>query len=96
MREPSRIPSVVALTFVVLSVGGCAPEVGSEAWCAQMEQTSKSDWSLEQAAEYARSCVIPHPGRPGSEKWCNELRQKPPADWSANDAKNYAAQCLLR
>ena len=85
-----------ALALGIVLTSACSPEIGSEAWCHQMDQTPKSDWSLNQAGQYAKSCVIPLPGKIGSEKWCSELQRKPPADWSANDAKNFASQCLLR
>ena len=92
-RPPITFAVVLMAAFSVLS--GCAPEVGSEGWCEQMAATPTSEWSLKDAGDYARSCVIPLPGKVGGEAWCKEIRQKAAADWSANDAKNYASQCLL-
>jgi len=37
---------------------GCPPEVGSEAWCEKMKETPKGDWSANDAAEYARNCLL--------------------------------------
>lgn len=47
---------VIAAALFVAS--GCAPEVGSEAWCAQMDETPKGDWTANQAADYARHCLF--------------------------------------
>lgn len=47
----------VALTLVT-SLSGCAPEVGSEKWCKQMEDKAKGDWTANEAADYAKHCVF--------------------------------------
>ncbi|MCI0668250.1 MAG: DUF3012 domain-containing protein [Methylococcaceae bacterium] len=46
------------LALSLLAATGCAPEVGSEAWCEQMEQKPKADWSLNEAGEFAKSCIF--------------------------------------
>jgi hypothetical protein len=48
----------VALFFVALLGSGCAPEVGSEAWCKQMNEKPKGDWSANEATDYAKHCVF--------------------------------------
>jgi hypothetical protein len=56
-----RVKWTLVIGFsVVLSVGAlaCAPEVGSDAWCKQMKETPKSDWSANEAADYAKHCVL--------------------------------------
>ena len=37
---------------------GCAPEVGSEAWCDDMAEKPKGDWTANEAAEFAKNCVF--------------------------------------
>lgn len=37
---------------------GCAPKVGSEAWCEKMDETPKGEWTLEEVGAYAKHCVI--------------------------------------
>ena len=49
---------VAAIGLVLLGLAGCAPEVGSEAWCEKMDQTPKGDWSANQAADYAKHCIL--------------------------------------
>lgn len=47
---------------VVLSVLGfltaCSPEVGSEAWCADLKEKPKGDWSANEAKDFAKHCVF--------------------------------------
>jgi hypothetical protein len=48
---------LTVLPFVLMQ-GGCAPEVGSDAWCEDMAEKPKGDWSANDAAEFAKSCVF--------------------------------------
>ena len=43
---------------VVFFLAACAPEVGSDAWCEDMDEKAKGDWSTNEATEYAKSCVF--------------------------------------
>lgn len=48
-----------SLVFALLTLTtACAPEVGSEAWCEDMAEKPKGDWSVNEAAEFAKSCVF--------------------------------------
>jgi hypothetical protein len=46
------------MLFLVSALAACAPEVGSDAWCEDMVETPKGDWSANDAAEFAKSCVF--------------------------------------
>jgi len=49
----------LGITLVVaLGLLGCAPEVGSDAWCEQMKEKPKGDWSANEAADFAKHCVL--------------------------------------
>ena len=37
---------------------GCKPEVGSDEWCKAMAEKDKGDWTANEAAEFARSCIF--------------------------------------
>jgi hypothetical protein len=50
--------SVALALALVISLSGCAPEVGSEKWCKQMEDKAKGDWTANEAADYAKHCVF--------------------------------------
>lgn len=49
--------SLMALVFVA-GMSACAPEVGSEKWCAQLKEKPKGDWSANEAADYAKHCIF--------------------------------------
>lgn len=48
--------------LIILILGtlaaACAPEPGSKAWCTKMDEQPKGDWSANDAAEYAKSCLL--------------------------------------
>jgi hypothetical protein len=48
--------AVVIATFAGLL--GCAPEVGSEAWCKKMDAKPKGDWTANEAGDYAKHCIF--------------------------------------
>jgi len=39
-------------------LGGCEPEVGSDAWCKKMVDTPRGDWSMNDATAFAQHCVF--------------------------------------
>ncbi len=44
--------------LIVLGLGACSPEVGSEKWCANMKEKPKGEWTANEATEYAKNCVL--------------------------------------
>lgn len=52
---------LLPVALVLLLVGfhaGCAPEVGSDEWCEDMDEKDKGDWTANEAKEYAKNCVF--------------------------------------
>ncbi|AYA66663.1 DUF3012 domain-containing protein [Alteromonas sp. RKMC-009] len=47
--------ALIALTF---TLAGCAPEVGSKAWCADMKEKPKGDWTANEAGDFAKHCLF--------------------------------------
>lgn len=39
-------------------LAGCSPEVGSKAWCTQMQEKPKGDWTANEAADFAKNCLF--------------------------------------
>ena len=47
------------LIFPLIAVlAACSPEVGSDAWCEDMAEKDKGDWTANEATEFARSCIF--------------------------------------
>ena len=46
------------LLAALLILGACAPKVGSEAWCQQMKAKSKGDWTMNEATDFAKHCLL--------------------------------------
>lgn len=47
-----------ALIAMVLGLSACAPEVGSDKWCASLEKKPKGDWSANEVGDYAKHCIF--------------------------------------
>ena len=54
----NRIQIVLTGVALALSLPGCAPEVGSERWCANLKEKPKGDWTANEATAYARHCLF--------------------------------------
>ncbi len=48
----------LGLVVAVVFVAGCAPEVGSDAWCKDMKEKPKGEWTANEAADFAKHCVF--------------------------------------
>lgn len=53
-----RLMSVLALLTMLVFTTACEPEVGSEAWCNDMKEKPKGDWTANEAADFAKHCVL--------------------------------------
>lgn len=51
------IPLIAALAVTAL-LTACEPEVGSDEWCEDMVEKPKGDWTANEAAEFAGSCIF--------------------------------------
>lgn len=58
MKIRSNLSAWTVLLLCAALLGGCAPEVGSDAWCEKMKETPKGDWSANDAGSYARHCIL--------------------------------------
>jgi hypothetical protein len=50
--------SVLGLSVVAVMLTACEPEVGSKEWCGAMKEKPKGDWSANEAADFAKNCVL--------------------------------------
>jgi|GEM_PF-991967 len=85
------------LGLVVLLGSACdsTPELCSKSWCAAMDAKSKSAWSLDDTANYAKYCVLELGNAVGSKLWCKSMEAKPKGDWTANEAADYTRHCVF-
>ncbi|HBS38912.1 MAG TPA: DUF3012 domain-containing protein [Rhodobacteraceae bacterium] len=50
---------ILAFALVaVASLSACSPEVGSKEWCADLKEKPKGDWSANEAADFAKHCIL--------------------------------------
>jgi len=54
----SILRSAVLITALALALAGCAPEVGSQAWCQSMKDKPKGDWTANDATDFAKHCLF--------------------------------------
>jgi hypothetical protein len=47
-----------AIIATLITLFGCAPDVGSERWCEAMAEKPKGDWTANEALAYAEHCLI--------------------------------------
>jgi hypothetical protein len=36
----------------------CSPGVGSEKWCKNLEEKPKGEWTVNEAKDYAKHCIL--------------------------------------
>jgi hypothetical protein len=53
-----RLSATLFAALLFVSLSGCAPEVGSDAWCEDMAEKDKGEWPASEAGDYAKHCVF--------------------------------------
>ena len=54
----TRLFGVLVLSAALALTAACSPEVGSEEWCGEMKEKPKGDWTANEAADFAKHCVL--------------------------------------
>jgi len=49
---------IALITLIALPLSACAPEIGSERWCNNLKEKPKSDWSMNEAANFTKHCLF--------------------------------------
>jgi hypothetical protein len=58
-RNAGLLPlAALALLMLASLLAACEPEVGSDKWCEKMVDKPKGDWTANEAAEFAKSCIF--------------------------------------
>ncbi len=54
----SSIIALLCAAGLGLTLAACSPEVGSEEWCDDMKEKPTGDWTANEAADFAKQCVL--------------------------------------
>lgn len=54
----AKMGAMALVLAFTAGLSACAPEVGSDAWCKQMKDKPKGDWTANEATNYAKHCVF--------------------------------------
>ncbi len=57
--KTTTIATCCSAVLALLLIAACAPEVGSDKWCEAMKEKSSGDWTVNEAADFARFCILP-------------------------------------
>lgn len=52
-----RLVLIVVFVLGLAVLSGCA-KVGGERWCDQLEDKPKGNWTMNEAGDYAKHCII--------------------------------------
>lgn len=58
MNARAKFVYLAVSVTLLLGLSACAPEVGSDKWCANLKEKPKGDWSANDAANYAKHCIL--------------------------------------
>jgi hypothetical protein len=58
MSGPKKIPLIALASALLLALSACTAKVGSEQWCADMKKKPKGDWSMNEAADFTKHCIL--------------------------------------
>ncbi len=56
MIRQLSLMAVLGMTF--FSLQGCSPEVGTKAWCEDMKEKPKGDWTANEAKDFTQHCIL--------------------------------------
>ena len=53
-----KVSSIALFIMASFTISACAPEVGSEQWCNDMKEKPKGDWSVNEASDFTKHCLL--------------------------------------
>ena len=53
-----RVLALLTFSVLLAAATACEPEVGSEAWCDDLKEKPKGDWTANEAADFAKHCLF--------------------------------------
>ena len=58
MRIKLSIRVLLCGLSALLMLAACAPKMGSDAWCEDMDDKAKGDWTTNEATAYTKHCIL--------------------------------------
>ena len=49
---------IITLLVAASLLSACAPEVGSDDWCAALKEKPKGDWTATEAKDFTKHCIF--------------------------------------
>ena len=49
---------IISVFILAVVVTGCSPELGSDAWCAEMKEKPKGDWTATEVKDFTKHCIF--------------------------------------
>lgn len=49
---------VASVLLAISTLAACSPAVGSKAWCENIAEKPKGDWTANEAADYLQHCLV--------------------------------------
>ncbi len=49
---------IVLIITACWLIAACSPEVGSDKWCKKLKEKPKGEWTANEAADYAKNCIL--------------------------------------
>ena len=56
----ASILKTTAVFVVISAIAACSPAVGSKEWCENLKEKDKSQWTGQEAADFAKNCILPN------------------------------------
>ncbi len=53
-----QLAAIFASLVMIIGLSACAPEVGSEAWCQDLKEKPKGDWTANELGDFTKHCVL--------------------------------------
>lgn len=54
----NSLARLAGLAAVAALIAACSPEVGSAEWCNDLKEKPQGEWSVNEAADFAKHCLL--------------------------------------
>lgn len=49
---------IISISITVFVLSACSPKIGSEAWCKDLKEKPKGDWTATEAKDFTKHCIF--------------------------------------